>query len=87
MPEMEVQLRQLLRGCKSKAEADRVVAAYIRESKGRDNLNDKILLSRKRRELGLQVCTVVVYFHTTTQLTQVSNVSQMAHRSLVLISF
>lgn len=52
---VELELRQVLKGCKSKAEADRVVAAYMREAKGRENLNDRILLARKRKETGAQV--------------------------------
>ena len=52
---MEPELKQLLKGCKSKAEADRVVVAYMREAKGRENLNDRVLLGRKRKETGAPV--------------------------------
>ena len=52
---VEPELKQLLKGCKSRPEADRVVAAYAREAKGRENLNDRVLLARKRKETGAKV--------------------------------
>lgn len=53
--EVEENLKALLKGCKSKVEAQTIVAAYLREAKGKDTLKDKILLTRKRKETGAKV--------------------------------
>lgn len=52
---MEANLKILLRGCKSKVEAQKIVGAYVREAKGKDTLNDRILLTKKRKETGAKV--------------------------------
>ena len=52
---VEPELKQLLVGCKSDQEKKQIVSAYLREAKGTDQLTDRVLLARKRKETGAKV--------------------------------
>ena len=52
---VEPELKQLLVGCKSDQEKKQIVSAYLREAKGIDQLTDRVLLARKRKETGAKV--------------------------------
>lgn len=58
---VEPELRQLIKGCKTRGEADKILGAYKKEEKGRDTAADRLLLARKRLETGAKVCISADY--------------------------
>jgi len=56
---ISVDLKILLRSCGNKVEAEKLLSAYLRESKGKETLMDKVLLARKRKETGVKVLKLI----------------------------